>query len=82
MDTNFQILLTGVGSYLPKKMTSNYDLAKIMDTSDEWIRKRTGIKFRHFVEDDEFTSDMGTNAAELAIFNAGLKPNDIDLIIN
>ena len=52
-----------------------------MDTSDEWIRKRTGIKFRHFVEDNELTSDMGTNAAELAIFNAGLKPNDIDLII-
>ena len=52
-----------------------------MDTSDEWIRKRTGIKFRHFVEDNELTSDMGTNAAKLAIFNAGLKAKDIDLII-
>ena len=81
MNSKFQILLTGVGSYLPKKKTSNYDLEKFMDTSDEWIRKRTGIKFRHFVENDELTSDMGTNAAELAIFNAGLKPNDIDLII-
>jgi len=81
MNSKFQILLTGVGSYLPKKKTSNYDLEKFMDTSDEWIRKRTGIKFRHFVEDNELTSDMGTNAAELAIFNAGLKPNDIDLII-
>ncbi len=81
MDTKLQILLTGVGSYLPKKITSNHDLAKIMDTSDEWIRKRTGIKFRHFVEDNEFTSDMGTNAAKLAIKNAGLKPVDIDLII-
>ena len=78
MDTKFQIWLTGVGSYLPKEITSNHDLAKIMDTSDEWIRKRTGIKFRHFVEDNELTSDMGTNAAELAIFNAGLKPKDID----
>ena len=81
MNSKIQILLTGVGSYLPKKKTSNYDLAKIMDTSDEWISKRTGIKFRHFVEDNELTSDMGTNAAELAILNAGLKPNDIDLII-
>ena len=49
MNTKFQILLTGVGSYLPKKKTSNYDLEKFMDTSDEWIRKRTGIKFRHLV---------------------------------
>ncbi len=81
MYSKFQILLTGVGSYLPKKKISNYDLEKFMDTSDEWIRKRTGIKFRHFVEDNELTSDMGTNAAELAILNAGLKPNDIDLII-
>ena len=81
MSSNFQILMTGVGSYLPKKITSNHDLAKVLDTSDEWIRKRTGIKFRHFVEDGELTSDMGTNAANLAILNAGLKPNDIDLII-
>ena len=51
MNSKFQILLTGVGSYLPKKKISNYDLEKFMDTSDEWIRKRTGIKFRHFVED-------------------------------
>ncbi len=76
-----QILLTGIGSYLPKNKTSNNDLAKLMDTSDEWITKRTGIKFRHFVEDNEFTSDMGTNAAKLAISNAGLNPNDIDIII-
>ena len=81
MDSKFQILLTGVGSYIPKKKISNYDLEKFMDTSDEWSRKRTGIKFRHFVGDNELTSDMGTNAAELAIFNAGLKPKDIDLII-
>ena len=81
MTPTTKILLTGVGSYLPKKKTSNNDLAKIMDTSDEWITKRTGIKFRHFVKDNELTSDMGTNAAKLAILNAGLKPNDIDLII-
>ena len=81
MTSKLQILLTGVGSYLPKKKTSNNDLEKIINTSDEWITKRTGIKFRHFVEDNELTSDMGTNAAKLAILNAGLKPNDIDLII-
>ena len=81
MTSKLQILLTGVGSYLPKKKTSNNDLEQIINTSDEWITKRTGIKFRHFVEDNELTSDMGTNAAKLAILNAGLKPNDIDLII-
>ena len=81
MTSKFQILLTGVGSYLPKKKTSNNDLARFINTSDEWITKRTGIKFRHFVEDNELTSDMGTNAGKLAILNAGLKPNDIDLII-
>ena len=81
MISNSQILLTGVGSYLPKNKTSNFDLEKLMNTSDDWITKRTGIKFRHFVEDDQFTSDMGTNAAQLAILDAGLKPDDIDLII-
>ena len=81
MTSNNQILLTSVGSYLPKKKVSNDDLAKIVDTSDDWITKRTGIKFRHFVEDNELTSDMGTNAAKQAILNAGLKASDIDLII-
>ncbi len=81
MTSKTQILLTGVGSYLPKNKASNNDLAKIMDTSDEWITKRTGIKFRHFVKENELTSDMGTNAAKLAILNSSLKPNDIDLII-
>ena len=53
MNSKLQILLTGVGSYLPKNKTSNSDLEKFMDTSDEWIKKRTGIKFRHFVEENE-----------------------------
>ena len=56
MTSNHQVLLTGVGSYLPKKKLSNDDLAKFINTSDEWIKKRTGIKFRHFVEDNELTS--------------------------
>ncbi len=81
MNTKLQILMTGIGSYLPKNKTSNIDLEKFMDTSDEWIKKRTGINFRHYVEDNELTSDMGTNAAKLAILDAGLNSNDIDLII-
>ena len=81
MTSNFEILLTGIGSYLPNKIISNNDLAKILDTSDEWITKRTGIKYRHFVENDELTSDMGTNAAEQAILDAGLNSSNIDLII-
>ena len=81
MNSQLQILLTGVGSYLPKNKTSNSDLEKFMDTSDEWIKKRTGIKFRHFVEENEYTSDMGTYAAKKAILDSGLKPNDIDIII-
>ena len=81
MSSKFPILLTGIGSYLPRKTISNNELVKNLDTSDEWITKRTGIKFRHFVENDELTSDMGTNAAKLAILDADLKPNDIDLII-
>ena len=81
MNSKLQILMTGIGSYLPKNKTSNIDLEKFMDTSDEWIKKRTGINFRHYVEDNELTSDMGTNAAKLAILDAGLNSNDIDLII-
>ena len=81
MNSKLQILMTGIGSYLPKNKTSNIDLEKFMDTSDEWIKKRTGINFRHYVEDNEFTSDMGTTAAKLAILDAGLNSNDIDLII-
>ena len=81
MNSKVEILLTGVGSYLPKNKTSNNDLAKFIDTSDEWIAKRTGIKFRHFVEHNEHTSDMGTQAAQKAISDSGLNPNDIDLII-
>ena len=81
MNSKLQILLTGVGSYLPKNKTSNSDLERFMDTSDEWIKKRTGIKFRHFVEENEYTSDMGTYAAKQAILDSGLKPNDIDIII-
>ena len=76
-----RVLLTGIGSYLPKNKVSNEDLSKFIDTSDEWITKRTGIKYRHFVSENEFTSDMGTKAANNAILDAGINAEDIDIII-
>ena len=78
---SYQILLTGVGSYLPKNKYSNDDLTKFVDTSDEWISKRSGIKYRHFVSKNETTSDMAFFAAKNAIKNAKISKNDIDLII-
>ncbi|SCI73992.1 3-oxoacyl-[acyl-carrier-protein] synthase 3 [uncultured Clostridium sp.] len=79
MNTKAGIL--GVGSYLPEKIISNFDLEKIMDTSDEWIRTRTGIKERRVADENEATSDLATKAALNAIKNANLTPEDIDLII-
>lgn len=79
MNTKAGIL--GVGSYLPEKIISNFDLEKIMDTSDEWIRTRTGIKERRFADVNEATSDLATKAALNAIKDANLTPEDIDLII-
>ena len=73
--------MTGVGAYLPKNKYSNEDLTKFIDTSDEWITKRSGIKFRHFVSKNETTSDMAVNAASNAIINAQIKKEVIDLII-
>ena len=75
------ILMTGVGSYLPKNKFSNEDLSEFIDTSDEWITKRSGIKSRHFVSKNELTSDLATNAALKAIKLSELNINDIDLII-
>ena len=75
------ILMTGIGSYLPKNKFSNDDLTKFIDTSDEWITKRTGIKNRHFVSKDELTSDLAVKAGLKAIKTSKLHINDIDLII-
>lgn len=76
-----ETVIAGVGSYLPARVVTNHDLAKIVDTSDEWIRSRSGIGERHFAADDELTSDMAVNAAWCALDHAGLKPRDIGLII-
>ncbi|MBI1362796.1 MAG: beta-ketoacyl-ACP synthase III [Proteobacteria bacterium] len=73
--------IISTGGYLPAKRVTNDDLSKIVDTSDEWIYERTGIRARHMAEGQETTSYMATQAAKQAIERAGLTPNDIDLII-
>lgn len=70
-----------IGAYVPEKILTNEDLEKMVDTSDEWITKRTGIKERHIAAKDEFTSDMGAKAAELAIQRSGVAKEDIDLVL-
>ncbi|WP_169754054.1 beta-ketoacyl-ACP synthase III [Campylobacter curvus] len=72
--------LISIASYVPEKILTNFDLEKMVDTSDEWIVKRTGIKERHIAE-GEITSDLGTKAAKLAIKRAGLEKVQIDAII-
>ena len=73
--------IIGVGSYLPTKVLTNKDLEKSLDTTDEWITLRTGIKERHIVGPDELTNDLAFEAARNAINNAGINSNEIDLII-
>ena len=70
-----------IGAYVPEKILSNADLEKMVDTTDEWILKRTGIKERHLAADDEYTSDMGAKAAELAIERSGIAKEAIDLVL-
>jgi 3-oxoacyl-[acyl-carrier-protein] synthase III len=73
--------ITGTGSYLPQKVLSNVDLESMVDTSDEWIYTRTGIRQRHVAADDELCSDLALKAAEPAIEAAGIAREEIDLII-
>jgi 3-oxoacyl-[acyl-carrier-protein] synthase-3 len=86
MDSNrdfprLRSVVLGVGSCLPKKLVTNDELAKQMDTSDEWIVQRTGIKQRHIAGPGETTSTLGEGAARAALAEAGLEANDIDLVI-
>jgi len=74
-------VVTGVGSFLPEQIVTNADLTKIVDTSDEWIIERTGIRQRHKARDDEPTSDLALKAAERALADAGKTAADVDLII-
>lgn len=73
--------IVGMGSYLPEKVLSNRDLEEIVDTSDEWIFTRTGMKERRIAASDEFTSDMGAKAGKRALKAAGIKAADVDLIL-
>jgi 3-oxoacyl-[acyl-carrier-protein] synthase-3 len=73
--------IIGVGEYIPKKVLANADLEKMVDTSDEWITTRTGIKTRHIAAKNEATSDLAIKAARHALEDANLKPADLDLII-
>jgi len=70
-----------IGAYVPEKILSNTDLEKMVDTTDEWIFKRTGIKERRIAAEGEVTSDMGAKAAELAIERSGIAKEDIDLVL-
>ncbi|NLO40212.1 MAG: ketoacyl-ACP synthase III [Ruminiclostridium sp.] len=77
----FGVGILGTGMYLPEKLLTNSDLEKMVNTTDEWIVKRTGMKVRHLLEEGVPTYTMGVEAAKLAIRDAGLSPADIDLII-
>lgn len=70
-----------IGAYAPNKILTNEELSVMVDTSDEWITKRTGIKERHIAAKDEFTSDMGVSAANIAIERSGINRDDIDMIV-
>jgi 3-oxoacyl-[acyl-carrier-protein] synthase-3 len=74
-------VVKGVGHYLPERVVPNSEFEASLDTSDEWIRSRSGIERRHFAAEGQTTSDLGTRAARAALLDAGLEPNDIDAII-
>ncbi len=73
--------IVGTGKYLPERILTNADLEKMVETTDEWIRSRTGIEHRHIAADDEATSDLAYKACLAALEDAGLVPNDIDLVV-
>ena len=75
--------ISGLGYYVPNNIVTNDDLSKIMDTSDDWIKERTGILQRRWIEKNsgDTTSVMGVKAAEMAIKNAGITKDDIDFIV-
>lgn len=74
-------VIVGAGCYLPDRLLTNAELASMVDTSDDWIVQRTGIRERHIAADGEVTSDLGIRAAQAALANAGMTPQDIDLIV-
>ncbi|MCM8775549.1 MAG: ketoacyl-ACP synthase III [Candidatus Omnitrophica bacterium] len=81
MPPQYQAAITGLGAYVPEKVLTNFDLEKMVDTTDEWIRTRTGIRERRIAAKGQSASDLGVRAGMEAIQDAGLTPKDIDLII-
>lgn len=78
---SYRAVITGYGSFAPEKTLTNEELAKMMDTSDEWITTRTGIKVRHITDDNESTAFLATEAARKALAEANLDPRDLEIII-
>jgi 3-oxoacyl-[acyl-carrier-protein] synthase-3 len=73
--------IVGVGAYVPKKVLTNQDLEKIVNTSDEWIVQRTGVRERHIADESEATSDLALRAAQQALERAGVEPGEVDFIV-
>ena len=81
MPTRYAAVIRSVGRYLPSKVVTNHDLSKVMDTSDEWIRERTGIRQRHIAQEGESTSGLAVEASKHALDQAGWKSTDLELIL-
>jgi 3-oxoacyl-[acyl-carrier-protein] synthase III len=81
MESSMRTIITGTGHYVPPRVVTNQDLEKLMNTSDEWIQQRSGIKTRHHVEPGVGSSDLGVEAARLAIAAAGIALSEIDFVI-
>ena len=79
--SQFQSIIRSVGGYLPEKKLTNDDLSKMVDTTDDWIKERTGIRSRHIAAEGEVTSDLAIIAAKQALERAEMDPQEIDLII-
>ena len=77
----FNSRIAGIGHYVPENIMTNEDLTQYMDTSDEWIRARTGIKERRFASKDQSTSDLSCMAAKIALEDANVLPDQIDLVV-
>ncbi len=74
-------VVKGIGHYLPDRIVTNADLEAFVDTTDDWIKTRSGIERRHFAAGGQLTSDLATRAAQAALVDAGLEPNDVDAVI-
>ncbi|MEN7972754.1 MAG: beta-ketoacyl-ACP synthase III [Verrucomicrobiota bacterium] len=81
MEPTRTVSIIGTGSYVPEKVLTNHDLEKIVETSDEWIHSRTGMRERHIAAADQATSDLGAEAAKVALADAGVSAEEIDLIV-